>query len=369
MTRKARRQVDPFTAGDPIMPWDEPGGRHVPLGTNSIDWKQSGSANEHVDDHSSWTGDDQPERETQKQRIDDDQTARARPEAEAKAQRARRASPKKPARPKPATPAEATPGPVSHDAAQKSERSGSKGGCSRWFVGIFIFLIATNMIGGVVSCAAGILTRSSSEPDYDTADVSSVAETVHDPSEELQTQFEEQADEFLTNLATPSGEDLTRAQRAADAYLAHWYVPGGLSSIGVDPQQFATWALAGMTHSMDSSYAMSEEDDTAYDCSSYFDLQMRSATTVLSDLGSYAYELDGEAVNAGRELTAEQKAKVQERLAALEASAEANPTDRFMSLTGAGTCDADGSNPSVELSREARDEFIDSLFGVYSTEG
>lgn len=369
MARTPRRQVDPFTAGDPIMPWDEPGGGHVPLGTNGVDWKRPEDAGGRGDGHECWADDDRTVREPERQRADDAQATRTGSGAGAQAGRKRGASPKKPSAPSRATapaPAEAAGGPSPHDTRHKERGGRLIAGCVRLFGILFAIPLAIFIIGGLVICGADFPTTSH-DPDSGTTDTLSVDEPAReptpDPSEELRARFEDQADEFLTGLATPSGDDLASARQAADAYLTRWYIPGGLSSIGVDPEQFATWALTGMTHSMADSYALAEKDGT-YDCSTYFDLRMRDAATVLADLSSYAYELDYEAVGAGRELTAEQKAEVQERLAALEANAEANSRDRFLSLEGTGTCDADGSNPHVELSREARDDFIRSLFGV-----
>lgn len=393
--RRKSQQVDPFNAGDPIMPWDEAGADFVPLGSGE-DWSapSDASASDDADDHDCWV---------------DDTPRESKPARESKQRRSsnRQPKPRKPSADKPSGGSSGRPDDtsaraqikqvISETKAAASSASGSDasfqqvgraigrqvGKASKSQAGMrgcflaFVVLIAitTGVISIIGACANALFDSASSswESDYDwNSDSSSYSsnegldyDVYYEVKDEISAQGQQLVADRLDAVAATDEELLARGTDDVVSFFNDYarYGELPLDTLGIDPAEIARWCMASLTYSVDpdSVYTFEENDEeTSWSGTAYVDVTVADVPSLLLDLVRFVNDTypDQTTFNDA------EKAEIATKLQELEQK-YASGMDHSLSFEFTGSCEADGSNPQAALNEDEWLSTFDSFFGVY----
>lgn len=415
MAHKARKQVDPFNAGDPVMPWEDEG-EYVPLGAgedkprgDSAPGLISGSTSSEHDEcwveeeheakrghGSSGSKAEAPSvspRRVRRSKGDKREGRGAPPRTEASAPSWPAPKPAttklKPAAPKGDTPFE-------DDAAPGEGRGGNgvvssgrrrKSPAFRILMLVVLFTVGINVIGLVVSCSVSLIGSTgdgiSSLLEGDSSDagerITGGLEAAGGSSgldyttyarvcDSLEAQELETFDSLLGRAAS-ADEDMVAAGAAYLDAALEGYCGLSYADLGIDSAELARWTLSGIERdeSSVSVYAYSENDaDTAYVGSCSEDITAPDMDEVAWQLSCYLdEEVDYESsrlvpgsVDEGLQERAQRK------LESLKQEIERGDVYFYLDFTG--SCEADGSNPTATLDESSWDYKFSRLFGAYA---
>lgn len=347
MERKQNRQPDPFTAGDPTMPWDR-GHEYVPFGASKTpakgeDGKDASSANP-----------------VQEQRA-----------ARAKATPKQAAQPRGGGAPKGRT-SQAMPKP----AAKKTAKKGKKHSLGGIVTLIVLAIALAPTLGGVVSCVFSGDGPSISIGDDDSGfsyHAGSTGEGLdYDTYDKVQQQLEDQAVDALKARLAGASDDQNLVKRAADGLNAQFVEYSGgvtLTDVGMDSEAIVRWSLAGATwgtgdDAPTSSLSPQNDADTSWEGGAYGLVYLPNANQLVYDLSSYVQRslLDYE----NRPLTDEERQLAAKKGQALTQSLSdpSRYADRYVSVDVTGTCNPDGSGAEATVDEDSWLEQYDDMFGI-----
>lgn len=223
-------QVDPFNAGEPVMPWDDPESLHD---DGSCDLPADGG----------YTAEEKPK---------DDYRAPERPEskrpaAQRNAQPAGNA-PKQPTPPRKTQPDNGAP-------QQPAARSG-KPGCQRSFHRVFVLVVVIVMfINAFGSCASDVFDDVSSDSDAsDDAALDYSQEQMNADEQAIANIITERMDGLADDPAT-----MELAKQGLNSKLKS-YVGYTAEELGIDADAYAAWFFSQMSYQI--SYAYTYDDGT-----------------------------------------------------------------------------------------------------------
>lgn len=403
MARRSRKRVDPFTAGDPVMPWEDEA-EFVPLEVAEAFSELSNSASDDHDD--CWVEEEREEKRERSasKRVESGSQGRRKKGRERKPPRD-----EKPPRadapasswptPKPATTKlkPATPKgdePFEGDEPANLERAGTafaaqrkKSPMARIVILIVLLTVAVNVIGLVVSCSAALIGAAGngiSELVDGVSDGTSVRVsggwgssddasgldygTYKQVTASLEAQELEMFNSLLGRAAAADDEMVAEAATYLDAAF-EGYCGLRYADLGIDSSELARWALAGIVRDETSTYgyAYSEDDaDTVYVGTCSEEITMPDVDELAWELSSYLHEevdYDSSKLVSGS-VDEAFKARAQQKLESLKQRAEQRDVYFYLDFTG--SCDADGSNPVAALDESSWDYKFSRMFGLYA---
>lgn len=348
MERKQNRQPDPFTAGDPTMPWDR-SHEYVPFGASETPAKGD------ADKGASTTN------PAQGQRV---------PRA--------KATPKQPSQPRgggapKGRTSQAMPKPATKKTAKKGKKR-SLGG----IVALIVLAIAlAPTLGGVVSCVFSgdgpSVSINTNESGFSYNAGSSSDGLDYDTYDKVQQQLEDQAVDALKARLADAGNDQDLVKRAADGLNAQFVEYSGgvtLADVGMDGEAIVRWSLAGATWGTDddeaptSSLSPQNDADTSWDGGAYGLVYLPDANQLVYDLSSYVQRSLLKYEN--RPLTDEERQLAAKKGQALTQSLSdtSRYADRYVSVDVTGTCNPDGSGAEATVDEDSWLEQYDDMFGI-----
>ena len=385
MARRTHRQVDPFNAGDPIMPSDELGQEYVPISPEG-EWvspEGQGSA----DGHGCWV-DDAPK--APRKPGQGSAGSRSGKQRQSKA----RTSTAKASKPASRAASAARPKGSRQSTAQSAGRT-----MGRTFRKSFVVLIAIALVvemgGALTSCAdtlfdgledagygvthavsaifggpgATSASGSLSSPNYESSSSESLDfNTYTQVCNELEGQESGTVRQLMGRISSGDAGVVSKVATYLDDAFQSYSSDMTLEGIGVDSKELARWCLTNVSYSEDDieTYAYSTDgSDTAYTGAAYLYIQATDTLTLVSELSAYVRSdlLDyGNMPEDG--LTENQRALVAKRLEELKQADV--PTTRALSFEFKGRCEPDGSNPQATLDEDAWNADFANLFGSYS---
>lgn len=378
MRSRKQRQVDPFNAPDPSMPWER-SPEYVPIGSDEPEGTVfSNGGQVEGDEHECWVDD-----EAGSKKSTGAKPVKNRPSGGRKGRGTTPAPQAKAgdgwASPDPSATRQAGEGarPERH-AEKKGRAKGSRGGC---LLAIIVIVALVSIVSGATTCAVNLFVGDGGEqastdythdepasPDFPGLDES----TQRSVGDQIEGQANQQFKDFSERMTSGDAQLVSRA--AADLEATFKESSGSSltpADMGIDTTELARWSLAKTRLQVGGdrdlhSFAFSEDaDDTRWSGSTYGDLFVPDANNVMwqtsyyvrSDLLKYS----------DRALTPSELELAKKKLEELKAQAEAAPVEHYISIDFTATCDADGSNPEVTFADDAFTNEFDSFFGVYHT--
>lgn len=373
------QQVDPFNAGDPVMPWDELGDEFVPLDSGG-DWTAphdtSGSAGAQAPSGTDGyptasypTTDDEARPASQaggspagtKGRTRKPRTSRARTSA-AKAPKPRATQGTAPTRET-----------MRAQAAQSASATKSAGGTRRNVFGrvvgfIALAMLLISMLDAISGCVAVIFdsagdseSPSSSRSSFGSSD--DKGPDFNAINNQLRGQQEQ---DFTTRLKAIKAGDDAAVKRGAQLLDKQFGVYAGgrtLADVGVNSEDLARWMLASMTYDeSDISSALYVSDSSLTD-DGYVavDVTRPYYNSLIYGIYDYADDTYHDQLKAGA-LSDAAKADVREKLLSIEMSTPQQ--DMYASVTTHASVNSDGSNAQVTLDEDEWNKQVDELFGA-----
>lgn len=353
MARNRRQQVDPFNAGDPIMPWDQ-GSEYVPVGGGSRrpDAAPDGNAPAYDSPVSAnhdepWGGGFEGSQHTNDAR---------RPKT------ARTPKGKAPKGKKPASKTAKTA--AAHTLEDERARSRRRSRRGMFTVKLIVILAILGFLTPLAQCAMGPSApqiRINTNDDGDSANSSS---SDVDPAKIM----EDQQLQEITNRLSSVQDDAALVQQAGAKLDQDFqmYTDGiAMQQAGIDPTELARWVLTSATYdpSTSNSYAY-EDGGNEYEGRVYLDVSTANTVDIPYDLGTFVHrDLLGYQPLPADGLTADQKAQVATKLE--EIKAKGNTSDSSLSFDFEGTWDPTSQKITTTMDEDEWSEQVIELFGIY----
>lgn len=243
-------QVDPFTAGEPTLPWDEPGAFEGLFGDGDSGVEACAL------DEGPYDG---PTKTPNAYRAPDSRGADAdrppRPDGARERKRRERSERAAERRARKAAPQDKRPRPRSFGIIRA----------------VFIFLILVNALPLVVEAVEQVVSAISQNnaPDPDATDPDATAvpsfdgdgiepEIDRSPLDEDELACVEAADAYLREITDEQGHERTALAEALDRYLSD-YVGYSCEGLGIDAGAYADWVLSNFSYRITSCYARPDE--------------------------------------------------------------------------------------------------------------
>lgn len=371
MARKRGQQVDPFNAGDPIMPWDRDA-EYVPV-EREAQGRSTGTDDSRAvfDEHDQcWLNEDAgkhtgaPTSSFGKPGAKPG-TAASKPKASwtPKATKSAATRGKKPTK-KPASKTAKSAAAILEEERARSRRRSRRGMTA---VKIIVILALLGFLAPIGQCAASLsaphLSIATSDSDESTAPTGSDT-SASNPAELM----EDQQLQEITNRLSSVQDDASLVQRAGAKLDQDFqmYTDGiTMQQAGVDPTELARWVLTSATYdpSTSNSYAY-EDGGNEYEGRVYLDVSTANTVDIPYDLGTFVHrDLLGYQPLPADGLTADQKAQVATK--AEEIKAKGNTSDSSLSFDFEGTWDPASQKITTTMDEDEWSEQVLELFGIY----
>lgn len=352
------QQVDPFNAGDPIMPWDELGDEFAPLDSGrgwTAPHDTSGSASTQAPSGTdsyptaSYPTTDKPPRQQQSDG-----------KAKGRAQKPRASKPR-------TSKAKAPKAQTRQAAAPAKQGRTAKSGIGYIVTAIAILMLLGGLLNAIGSCVSSVF---SSTNDYVTSSKSDsfggngvTGVNWNNVNEKLQGQQEQ---DFTTRLeAIKAGDDaaVKRGAQLLDKQFGLYASGRTLADVGVNSEDLARWMLASMTYDESGISSALYVSDSSLTDDGYVavDVTLPYYNSLIYAIYNYANDTYRDQLKAGA-LSDAAKADVRAKLSGIMANTQQQ--DMYVSVDTHASVDGGGSNARVTLDENDWNTQIDELFGA-----
>ena len=356
--KRQTHNVDPFSATDPVMPWEEPGQGFVPLGSSASEHTPPPSQN-HTDNTYSRRA--TRSKSAKKSRSDNTSSRRATRSKPAKQSRTDNTSSRRETRSKTA----------------ERKKDVSLRGCA---VELFILAAIIFLVASVTTCntttdnsdkhvsTSSSVISSGSEISSDATNTSGKLDsgTYESVRKELIRQEKEESQAISNDISSADEEYVALAASGLDATFSSYSGGATLADAGIDSSELARWFLTNTTFTFSDDYFFASgasDDETAWTGTGYFGMDMPNSDDVIWELVQYLSDITDD-TSQDTPLAAQDQELMRAKLESLKGEVERSEFNLMIEFVG--SCNPDGSDATVTLNKDSWHAAFLRRFGVYS---